>query len=50
MGLMLSTLNQRIELTHHCLATGNLSDTRRAELAHTLADLMTERYYHLKDL
>lgn len=44
MGLMLSTLNQRIEVTHHCLATENLTDARRAELAWELSRLLVERY------
>lgn len=46
MGLMLSTLNQHIEVTHHCLATGNLTDARQVELAHKLATLLTERYHY----
>jgi len=50
MGLMLSTLDQHIATTHHRLCIGNLTDERRAELAFSLADLLTERYLHLTQL
>jgi hypothetical protein len=50
MGLMLSTLDQHIATTHHRLCVGNLTDQRRTDLAFTLVDLLTERYYYLANV
>lgn len=47
MGLMLSTLNQRIEATHQCLAVGELTGAERVDLACALSDLLSQRYQHL---
>jgi hypothetical protein len=46
----LGTLNNRIERTHHHLATANLTKQRRAILGEYLADAMRARYFHYEFL